>query len=743
MLQRNKDFFGRSDILKTLDTVLLPSQETIVSSEPQETKHVILCGMGGIGKTEVALEFAYSRQSKFDAIFWIRADDVDKLEMDFSEIATLLGLEDGSEPRNLVVSRELAKGWLSNPKKLLDREHDTVGQSEASWLIILDNADNPDILSDHAHIFGSGSWLITSRHPLAKTLFSTNTLAVDLLPLDEDGGAELLQKLTHKPTDAELSRQVAKRLGGLPLAISQMAGIIRRQYLSLSDFLTLYEDDSELKELQDLELEPRQATARGTIASIWAVDQLDPQPRSLLEALVFLDPDCISERLLMENSYQTARIPHWPKKMGAFFSARAELLDRSLVKSNEDKNNEDKKELRIHRVLQDAVRTGMDRTRFTAGFSATVAMLAAVWPMTTLDKKHTVNRWKLCSDLFPHVIWVRDLYEKHFMSEELDCKLQFATLVHEAGWWQHETGNSHAIRPLLELAQVVCETCDKNESRDLLSDIHYGLGAVANETNDGDSCLRHNIEFLSLRLGIVEETGIRDIRLAVAYNQIGTGWMMAENFKEAITSFENALEVYRALSNFSKGMTSVPLANLGLAFWLQGDPIRARKTLEEGLRDREELFGPMDQESFRCGRLLYALGNVKFSEGAIEESEAYHQKALKSFQSTIGVNHHRTADVCHKVAQHLLRRGDSRNALILIDQALKVWGADRTIYKPEIARSSFLKAKILYHLGEEKKASELLKEASTARRELKRSSKKQDGDLIEEDFDELVTFWSK
>lgn len=63
------------------------------------------------------------------------------------------------------------------------------------------------------------------------------------------------------------------------------------------------------------------------------------------------------------------------------------------------------------------------------------------------------------------------------------------------------------------------------------------------------------------------------------------------------------------------------------------------------------------------GRMLHGLGNVTFSQGKIEESEAYHRRALKQLQATVGINHHRFADVCHRVAQHCLRQDECSYAM--------------------------------------------------------------------------------
>ena len=80
---RNKDFYGRDSILQQLDQALLPSDSSFSSeSELKENtphKHVVLCGMGGLGKTSIATEFAFRHVDDFDAIFWVRADEVAKL----------------------------------------------------------------------------------------------------------------------------------------------------------------------------------------------------------------------------------------------------------------------------------------------------------------------------------------------------------------------------------------------------------------------------------------------------------------------------------------------------------------------------------------------------------------------------------------------------------------------------------------------------------------------------------------
>lgn len=78
---RNNAFFGRESIIEELDKYLLPPEKSSpFSLGDSHRRHVVLCGIGGIGKTSIAIEYVFSRKTKFDAIFWIRSDEALKLE---------------------------------------------------------------------------------------------------------------------------------------------------------------------------------------------------------------------------------------------------------------------------------------------------------------------------------------------------------------------------------------------------------------------------------------------------------------------------------------------------------------------------------------------------------------------------------------------------------------------------------------------------------------------------------------
>lgn len=236
------------------------------------------------------------------------ADEIAKLDHHYQHISIALGLEDESEYNNQDISREIVKGWLSNPWKQLDISDSSLrlGQkrSNATWLLIFDNADDPMILPDYWPQ-GSRSILITSRDLLAN-VFTRKQSGIDLKPLSTLESLGLLRHLTTQinETELETARLISDALGGIPLAISQMAAIIRRQDLTLTEFWELYADLDEHSDLYETKFDTNLVTYRNSIATVWAFNKLKPQSRQLLESNSFFDPDSTGENLLIDSSSQ-------------------------------------------------------------------------------------------------------------------------------------------------------------------------------------------------------------------------------------------------------------------------------------------------------------------------------------------------------------------------------------------------------------------------------------------------------
>ena len=196
---RNQDFIGRLSILNQLEQNLSPNPENV--GYLTGIRSFALCGLGDVGKTQVAVEFGYSQRHVYDLIFWIQADGPSKLMQSFSIMAEQLHLLDAQESGDQAVSRKAVLDWLAKA-------------SHVKWLLIFDNVDDPKTLRDFWPSEGSGAILMTSRDPYLKSQRYPNHASrkgCDLDSLSLADGSGLLRRLIDDGTsdsDNESSYEV-------------------------------------------------------------------------------------------------------------------------------------------------------------------------------------------------------------------------------------------------------------------------------------------------------------------------------------------------------------------------------------------------------------------------------------------------------------------------------------------------------------------------------------------------------
>jgi nucleoside phosphorylase len=223
---RNPVFTGREDILNHLSTSFETDQATAFS-QPQA-----ISGLGGIGKTQIVVEYAYRHAQDYEVVLWAHAESTEVLAASYATIATQLRLSVTlANKREMTI--EAVKTWL---------------QTHHQWLLILDNADDLDVLPPFLPPTPGGHILITTRAQ------STGRLArrLDVEVLDQDTGALLLLRRagmllpdapSHLTSDSDLTlaHAITQELGGLPLALDQAGAYIEETASSLEDYQRLYQ----------------------------------------------------------------------------------------------------------------------------------------------------------------------------------------------------------------------------------------------------------------------------------------------------------------------------------------------------------------------------------------------------------------------------------------------------------------------------------------------------------------------
>lgn len=421
---RNPDFVGRKDILTLMDENLLPSQTSDPGSV-QSTRFFALCGMGGIGKTDLAVEYVHARRKHFDAVFWIEAGGVSQLASEFGRIATTLGLKAPEEADSLESNIEIAKAWLNASSS-------SVSGVDNNWLLVFDNADNLDIITDYVPYHANGSVLVTSRDPFAKEHFFSNGSGVDLEPLPATDSANLLRKLIAKPNLAEspdeqdASIELANHMDNLPLAMTQMAGFIRRRHLSIREFVNLYANDARYAEIHGIGNPAQERRYGNTLATAFNFEGLSSKATRLIQLLSYLNPDRVQEYMFVHGRQKGKKSLAWSPS--DFDNARFELISCSLIKRNIEK-----KELWIHRVIQAEVRTSIEEeeSRYQT-FKDVVALISEVWPPGD-HSSQKIQRWSVCEELLPHLERFYQLYIENSEAWDLfEVDVAFPALLNEA-----------------------------------------------------------------------------------------------------------------------------------------------------------------------------------------------------------------------------------------------------------------------------------------------------------------------
>ena len=287
---RNHRFTGRCEILREL-------KKYLSMQESKDFSHcVALYGLGGIGKTQTALEYVYQNRMEYNRIFWINGVNQVSLLADYLELAKAAKIEIDFQP-TIVETAKLVLRWL---------EH------EESWLLVIDNLDDPKVVDrllpttgPHRHI------LITTRNPNCADI-PAKGIEIPLLNLEE--ALHLLYSISDVTvsTERQEAQLVCKKLGLLPLAIEQAAIYVRVVVKSFQTFLEQYEQNQKNLHQWVPTSNREYPLIVGTtwLMSIEAVQRHHPQAVELLRFFSFLNPDGI---------------------LISFFTDGAEALDREIA----------------------------------------------------------------------------------------------------------------------------------------------------------------------------------------------------------------------------------------------------------------------------------------------------------------------------------------------------------------------------------------------------------------------------
>ncbi|TDD39242.1 tetratricopeptide repeat protein [Actinomadura sp. KC06] len=328
--RRNAVFTGRGRLLEVIRDQLLGTTQRIVM--PQA-----LHGLGGVGKTQVALEYAHRFKADYDLVWWISAQSADSIRLALATLA--------EQPQlRLRVGENIADA-AGAALEALRR-----GEPTSRWLLIFDNAENPEELKPYLP-GGDGHVLITSRDPAWTEL--ANPIAVDVFT-EEEAAEHLVRRV--QDISEESARKIGTALGYLPLAIEQAAAWLASTFMPAGEYLEALENETASTLERSAESFPQ------SVAMTWSVTfrqlrEASPAAARLLELLAFFSSEPISLDLVYSDV--TAGI------LAAYDETVRDTLVigkhvREISRFALAKVDQGNKSIRVHPLVQAVIRHGLD-----------------------------------------------------------------------------------------------------------------------------------------------------------------------------------------------------------------------------------------------------------------------------------------------------------------------------------------------------------------------------------------------
>jgi len=554
---------------------------------------VALTGLGGIGKTQLALEYAYRHRDEYGVVWWVRTEDGATLAADYAELATALGLAE-HEAKEQVVVVAAVRLWL---------------EQNAGWLLVFDNAESREAVRDYVPQ-GRGAVIITSRAPVWSGVATRLGLEV-LAP------AEAVAFLCKRSGDADAAAAaaLAEALGRLPLALEQAASYIEETGGSLQNYRQLFEEHHAA-----LLQQGRPSTDYpDTVATTWtlSIGKIDEAARALLNLCAFFAPEGIPLDAIREK---TGDLPSPLDSVAAdgvqLDSAIAGLLRFSLI----GRKGED---LSVHRLVQAVVRNRLEAAEQQAWAAAAVRLLNTQFPFDSDD----VRTWPTCARLLPHALQAVDWAEALAAAPEVS-----AVLLNQAGLYLRGRADFVGARALSEQALRISETA-YGPDHPRVATCASNLGSVLQE--QGDYAGARALYERALRIGEAA-LGAEDPTVAIRLNNLGEVLRAQGDYAGARALLERALRIDEAAYGPDHPNVGTDANNLGNVLRNLGDYAGARALYERALRIDEAALGA---EHPNVAVRLNNLGGVLRVQGDLAGARAQYERALRISRAALGDEH--------------------------------------------------------------------------------------------------------
>ncbi|RDW64624.1 hypothetical protein BP6252_10275 [Coleophoma cylindrospora] len=668
----NSGFIGRSAELDEL------MQRLFLDKNCQQ---MAIVGLGGIGKTQIALQFAYSvkREKSEYSIFWVPALSLESFEQTFTKIARILKLPQTSLEQGDI--KDLVKQRLS-------------AREAGKWLLIVDNADDSDVL------FGSqglmkylpesedGLTLFTSRHQrVAQELVGRNV--VELKKMTDEEAANFLRSLlwSNLECDSITQTEVLIKLDNHPLAISQAAAYMNTNQTYISDYLRLLEStDEDLIHLMSQEFHDntRYENSANAIATTWVVsfDQILKQNKFAADLLAFIS--CIEYKAIPHSILPKIR----PR-------AKMETAIGTICSYSFAIKRANEKVYDIHRLVHLATQIWVRQHSWEIEIAKkAVRHIAKVFPSSNYENRemwreylpHAVRVSKVArqggmrgmSSLFlkvgeclredgrtrEAVAWLEEPYQRRKTMLAKDHPDRLLSGLELAGTYRKNGQVKQAVK-LLEGVVKIQKTMLAKDHPDRLASEHE-LAMAYKE----DGQIKQAVELLEKVVRIENTTLAKDhpSRLA-SDHELAMAYMEDGQIKQAVELLERVVRIENTTLAKDHPSRLASEHGLAMAYMEDGQIKQAVELLEKVVRIRNTTLAKDHPDRLASEHEL-AMAYIK--DGQIKQAVELLEKVVRIGNTTLAKDHPDRLASEHALARAYMEDGQIKQAVELLERVVRI-----------------------------------------------------------------------
>ncbi|PWY81718.1 TPR-like protein [Aspergillus sclerotioniger CBS 115572] len=628
---RNRDFTGRESVLEPLHTEISPF------SDEDACQRTAIVGLGGIGKTQIALESAY-RLRKYCSVFWVPAVDAMTFEKAYREIGEKLGIPGINNGKNDV--KRLVKDALSR-------------DSFGNWLLIIDNADDPDLLfgkaalSEYLPSSLKGSILFTTRtQQVVQRLDISPRNTINLGEMTKGESVELLKKLhASAHDDHESVESLLDLLVCLPLAIKQAAAYMGETGVSVAQYLQFCRSSDKAQARlisKDFGDQYRYTEIENPIATTWIISFRQIE-RDKPAAATYLEFIC----LLGEREIPLSLIPYEGDEMDVA-EAVGILKAYALITEHEEPGLYD-----IHRLVRLAMRAWMDRKGTLEKYSIDLLQwISDIYPKPEYDNKHIWGRY------LPHA---ESLFSScpHGKHDEVHEQL-----LSKIGVCYASLGKYKEAETMLRRALQATEKGQGPEHPATLANLIRLGGSFFDQGRYQDAEIMHRraLQGSEKILGPVHPCTLSSMVC------LGNDLERQGRYKEAETMHRRALRGEVKVYGLEHPGTFSTLNNLNNALLAQGQYKKAARTAQRVLQGTEKVLGPEHPSTLASIRNF---GKILVQQDQYEKAEEMFRRAVQGGEKLFGPQHPKTLSFLHNLGVALGLQGQHKEAELIFRHVLR------------------------------------------------------------------------